>query len=155
MQAIDTAGFKAGKDKMPDHEADWFGARGEPIGAWAFVKLKNGETKVAMLTKDRIDRIATRSKQAGNYSPKTGKDWEEFWKKAAIRNVSNDLQRLRDALKALGQDKTTDIVVTADHGFSTTSKQSGTSPSAKLTYRDAPAGFLPPGFLAIDLSLAL
>jgi arylsulfatase A-like enzyme len=74
---------------------------------------------------------------------------------AAIRNASNDLQALRDALRALGLDKTTDIVVTADHGFSTASKQSATSPSAKIAYRDVPAGFLPPGFLAIDLAQAL
>jgi arylsulfatase A-like enzyme len=74
---------------------------------------------------------------------------------AAIRNASNDLQTLRDALRALGLDKTTDIVVTADHGFSTASKQSATSPSARITYRDVPKGFLPPGFLAIDLSKAL
>jgi arylsulfatase A-like enzyme len=74
---------------------------------------------------------------------------------ASIRNASNDLQKLRETLVALHLDKTTDIVVTADHGFSTTSKQSATSPSAKLTYRDVPKGFLPPGFLAIDLAQAL
>ncbi len=74
---------------------------------------------------------------------------------AAVRNASDDLQRLRDALKALGLDRTTDIVVVADHGFSTITKQSSTSTSAKLTYRDVPRGFLPSGFLAIDLSKAL
>jgi arylsulfatase A-like enzyme len=74
---------------------------------------------------------------------------------AAIRNASNDLQKLRDALKALGLDQTTDVVVTADHGFSVASKQSQTSPAAKLAYRDVKPGFLPPGFLAIDLSKAL
>jgi arylsulfatase A-like enzyme len=74
---------------------------------------------------------------------------------AAIRNASNDLQRLRDALKAQGLDKTTDIVVTADHGFATISKQSRTSASAKLKYRDTVPGFLPTGFLAADLSLWL
>src|SRR6202012_954279 len=74
---------------------------------------------------------------------------------AGIRNASNDLQRLRDALKRLGLDETTDIVTTADHGFSTLSRQSATSASAKLTYRDVPKGFLPPGFLAIDLAAAL
>jgi hypothetical protein len=74
---------------------------------------------------------------------------------AAIRNASNDLQTLRETLAALHLDKTTDIVVTADHGFSTASKQSATSPSAKLTYRDVPKGFLPPGFLAVDLAQAL
>ncbi|MDR3512852.1 MAG: alkaline phosphatase family protein [Caulobacteraceae bacterium] len=74
---------------------------------------------------------------------------------AAIRNASNDLQRLRDTLRALGLDKTTDVVITADHGFSTTSKQSATSPAARIAYRDVPRGFLPPGFLAIDLAQAL
>ncbi len=74
---------------------------------------------------------------------------------AAIRNASNDLQRLRDALKALGLDKTTDIVTTADHGFSTLSRQSATSAAAHMTYRDVPPGFLPPGFLAIDLAASL
>jgi arylsulfatase A-like enzyme len=74
---------------------------------------------------------------------------------AAIRNASDDLQRLRDALKAQGLDKTTDIVVTADHGFATISKQSRTSAAARLTYRDTVPGFLPTGFLAADLALWL
>ena len=74
---------------------------------------------------------------------------------AAIRNASADLGRLRAALKSLGLDQTTDVVVTADHGFSTASKQSQTSASAKLTYRDVVPGFLPSGFLGVDLGLAL
>jgi arylsulfatase A-like enzyme len=74
---------------------------------------------------------------------------------AGIRNASNDLGKLRAALKTLGLDSTTDVVVTADHGFATISKQSRTSASAKLTYRDTVPGFLPTGFLAADLSLAL
>ncbi|HEX4183352.1 MAG TPA: alkaline phosphatase family protein [Caulobacteraceae bacterium] len=74
---------------------------------------------------------------------------------AAIRNASNNLQHLRDALKRLGLDNTTDIVATADHGFSTLSRQSATSAAARLAYRDVPKGFLPPGFLAIDLADAL
>ncbi len=74
---------------------------------------------------------------------------------AAVRNASDDLQRLRDALRRLGMEKTTDIVVVADHGFSTTSKQSATSSAARLSFRDVPAGFLPPGFLAIDLAKGL
>ena len=74
---------------------------------------------------------------------------------AALKNVSNDLQRIRDALKAQGLDQDTDIFITADHGFSTASKQSRTSAAAKLHYPDVPPGFLPNGFLAIDLSLAL
>jgi arylsulfatase A-like enzyme len=75
--------------------------------------------------------------------------------KAAIRNASNDLQKLRDALKALGLDGDTDIVVTADHGFSTMSRQSPGSAAAKFTYPDVKPGFLPQGFLDIDMSIAL
>jgi arylsulfatase A-like enzyme len=75
--------------------------------------------------------------------------------KAAIRNASNDLQKLRDALKALGLDDNTDVVVTADHGFSTMSRQSPDSPAAKFAYRDVKPGFLPQGFLDIDMSIAL
>ena len=74
---------------------------------------------------------------------------------AAVRNASDDLQRLRDALKRLGLEKTTDIVVVADHGFSTLSKQSATSAAAKAAFRDVPPGFLPPSFLAMDLGKAL
>jgi hypothetical protein len=74
---------------------------------------------------------------------------------AAIRNASHDLGALRAALKRLHLDGTTNIIVTADHGFSTTSKQSATSGAAKAAYLDVPKGFLPPGFLAIDLAQAL
>src|SRR5262249_25143022 len=54
-----------------------------------------------------------------------------------------------------GLTATTDIVVAADHGFSTISKESKTSPAAKASYGDVPPGMLPMGFLAIDLAKAL
>ena len=74
---------------------------------------------------------------------------------AAIRNADDDLARLRAALDRLGLTDTTDIIITSDHGFSTISKQSRSSPAARGGYADVPAGFLPPGFLAIDLASAL
>jgi len=74
---------------------------------------------------------------------------------AAIRVADDDLGAIMATLKELGLDATTNIFVTADHGFSTVSKQSKTSPSAKLTYEKIPQGHMPPGFLAIDLADAL
>ncbi len=74
---------------------------------------------------------------------------------AGIRNASNDLQALRDALARLGLTDSTDVIVTADHGFSVESRQSATSAAARLSFPDVPPGFLPPGFLAIDLAKAL
>ena len=74
---------------------------------------------------------------------------------AAIKNADDDLAHIRQALAEFGLDKTTDIVVSADHGFSTISKESRTSAAAQQHYADVPAGFLPPGFVAIDLAKAL
>ena len=75
---------------------------------------------------------------------------------AAVRNASDNLQALIDKLKELGIYDNTDIFVTADHGFSTISRQSKTSYAAKHTYADDTVkGFLPEGFPAIDLAHAL
>ncbi len=74
---------------------------------------------------------------------------------AGIRNADNNLAQIRKALDELGLSDTTNIIVASDHGFSTISKESKTSPSTKITYDDTPKGFLPLGFLAIDLAKAL
>jgi hypothetical protein len=74
---------------------------------------------------------------------------------AGIKNADNNLAQLRKALDDLGLSATTNIMIAADHGFSTISKESKTSPSAKASYEDTPKDFLPMGFLAIDLAKAL
>lgn len=74
---------------------------------------------------------------------------------AAIKVADDDLAAIMDTLKELKLDANTNIFVTADHGFSTISKQSRASASAKLRYEKIPEGHLPPGFLAIDLGEAL
>jgi len=74
---------------------------------------------------------------------------------AGIKNADNNLAQLRKALDDLGLSATTNVMVAADHGFSTISKESKTSPSAKATYEDTPKDFLPMGFLSIDLAKAL
>jgi arylsulfatase A-like enzyme len=75
--------------------------------------------------------------------------------RAAIRNADDNLKRLRDALTELGLADSTNILIAADHGFSTVAKQSQTSGAAKATYADVPAGFLPPGFMSIDIAKGL
>lgn len=74
---------------------------------------------------------------------------------AGIRNADNNLAQLRKTLDELGLAATTNIMISSDHGFSTISKESKTSPSARASYEDTPTGFLPMGFLAIDLAKAL
>jgi hypothetical protein len=74
---------------------------------------------------------------------------------AAIRNADDNLARLRQALAEQGLADTTDIIIAADHGFSTISKESKTSTAARAEYADVVKGELPVGFLALDIGSAL
>jgi arylsulfatase A-like enzyme len=74
---------------------------------------------------------------------------------AAIKDADDNLAALRAEVRALGLEATTDIVVTADHGFSTIDKASTTSQSTHFAYAGVPAKALPPGFLALDIGAAL
>ena len=74
---------------------------------------------------------------------------------AAIRNADHDLAELLAALKSLGLDQTTDVIITADHGFSTITKESATSFAATQAYDDVLPNHLPVGFVALDLAHGL
>lgn len=74
---------------------------------------------------------------------------------AAIKNADDDLGKIQAALTSLGLADNTDVFVTADHGFSTISKESKTSPAARGHYRDVLTAHLPPGFVALDIAQAL
>lgn len=73
---------------------------------------------------------------------------------AGTRNADAMLGELLATLKATGLDKTTDVFITADHGFTTISHASATSPSAHLD-PSAPLVDLQSGFLAMDLATTL
>ena len=73
--------------------------------------------------------------------------------KAGTRNADTTLGELLAALKEQGLDATTDVFVTADHGFLTVAHTSATSPSTKLGV--VPSTETGSGFLAADLSLGL
>jgi hypothetical protein len=60
---------------------------------------------------------------------------------ASIKNADDNLGRIQKALAGLGIAGVTDIVIAADHGFATISKESHTSPSARTSYADVPQGF--------------
>ena len=70
---------------------------------------------------------------------------------AGIKNADDNLAQLRKVIEELGLTATTNIMIASDHGFSTISKESKTSPSARITYDDTPKDFLPMGFVAMAL----
>ena len=74
---------------------------------------------------------------------------------AGIKNADNNLAQLRKALDDLGLAASTNIMISSDHGFSTISKESKTSSTIGGSYKDTPAGYLPLGFVALDLAKAL
>ncbi|MDO9712927.1 nucleotide pyrophosphatase/phosphodiesterase family protein [Paracraurococcus lichenis] len=74
---------------------------------------------------------------------------------AGIRNADDNLAALRRTLTELGLAGTTNILIAADHGFSTISKESATSPAARIAFPDVPKDHLPPGFVGLDLARAL
>ncbi len=71
---------------------------------------------------------------------------------AAIKNADDNLGKLRAALDTLGLADTTDVIIAADHGFTTIAKESATSAAGRGSYPDVPRDLLPPGFLALDLA---
>jgi len=73
---------------------------------------------------------------------------------AAARHADTQLGALMKALKDQGLDQTTDVFVTADHGFITINHASATSPSAHFDL-NLPLVDLTSGFLAVDLASAL
>jgi arylsulfatase A-like enzyme len=74
---------------------------------------------------------------------------------AAIRAADSALAEIEQALNEYGLADSTNIVVAADHGFSTISKESTRSLAASKSYADTNRNELPVGFLAIDLAAAL
>ena len=74
---------------------------------------------------------------------------------ASIRSTDSALSAIEQSLKWLGLAETTNIIIAADHGVSTISKASKTSPAAAVTYEDVVPRELPIGFLAIDLTARL
>jgi len=78
---------------------------------------------------------------------------------AAVRNADNNLAQILEFLRFNEIADNTDVIVVADHGFSTISKKEiersrtpTKSYAATLSYADVEKGHLPPGFLAIDLA---
>jgi hypothetical protein len=86
--------------------------------------------------------------------------------RAGVKNADDNLRRILDYLQTNPQLlATTDVFVTSDHGFATISKheidaQGGVTKSYSTTFKyvtpdgvpDVVAGWLPPGFVAIDLA---
>jgi arylsulfatase A-like enzyme len=75
--------------------------------------------------------------------------------RAAVRNADDTLASILEAVHALGIDNTTNVFLTADHGFATIAKATLTSTVARAANPGGAPADLPSGFLAADLAAGL
>jgi len=83
------------------------GERGVIKGAYAIVKLRNGEAQAAYLPLDEINAIKARSKSARDGGGPWNDDWEAMAKKTALRRLYNLLPKtpeISDARAALADE---------------------------------------------------
>lgn len=72
----------------PDHRPDWFGDRGEMIGAYAYAVLKDGATsQVVIRSKAEIEKVRDVSRGA-NAKDSPWKNWpDRMWRKTVLREL--------------------------------------------------------------------
>jgi recombination protein RecT len=71
----------------PEHAPDWFGERGELIGAYAYAVMKDGATsKVIVYSKSEIDKVRAVSKTGRDDSP-----WNQWYDRMALKTVLHRL----------------------------------------------------------------
>lgn len=102
----DTFNYSPGLDVQPFHGPDWFGERGQPIGAYAVVTTSDDQKIVSILPKNRIIAIGKGGQNADQYVPGKGAHYQEWWKKTVIKNVlkySPKSSHLESAMQADNQ----------------------------------------------------
>lgn len=112
--------YRPGIDTAPVFEPDWFGDRGQPIGAYAIATLKSGEVvPPEIMNVDQINKVrnVSRSKDKGPWVDW----WDEMARKTVMRRFAKRLPSSTDLEEEIfGRDETlaTDIravPVEADH----------------------------------------
>lgn len=72
--------------------------RGNPIAAYAIVKLKSGEAIREVMRASEILNIGRQGSNSFQYDPKTGKNFAEWWRKTVIRRITKYIPRSSDAV---------------------------------------------------------
>jgi recombination protein RecT len=90
------------KNGKIDHEVDFFGDRGELVGAYAVAVMKDGTELSAVMSKKEIDAIRARSRAATSGPWVT--DYAEMAKKTVVRRLSKTLPLSPSAIAAIDYD---------------------------------------------------
>lgn len=90
------------KNSKIDHEVDFFGDRGELVGAYAVAVMKDGTELSAVMSKKEIDAIRSRSR-SGNKGPWVT-DYAEMARKTVVRRLSKYLPLSPAAMAVIDYD---------------------------------------------------
>jgi recombination protein RecT len=93
---------------QPDHKPDWFGDRGEIIGAYAYVIMRDGATsRVVVINKDYLDKVRRQSKGSDKPSSPWVQWYEQMVLKTALRRleafVPTSAEYRREQLRAAAE----------------------------------------------------
>lgn len=82
--------YVPGRDERPTHVVDWFGDRGDVIGAYAYAIMRDGATsKVVVIGEERIKRARAASPTANSsHSP-----WTTDYAAMVLKTAAHDLQK--------------------------------------------------------------
>lgn len=93
--------------ERPEHKVDWFGERGEMIGAYAYAVMKDGATsRVVVMSKKQIDQVkAVNRANASNRADSPWVKWtDRMWLKTVVKQLSkwvpSSPEYLEQALRA-------------------------------------------------------
>lgn len=90
VKSRDEFAYEPGIMDRPQHKPDWFGERGDIIGAYAYAVMKDGATShVVVRSKAEIDEVRAVSKTAN------AKDsmWVKWYDRAARKTVLRELMK--------------------------------------------------------------
>lgn len=88
VRARDTFHYEPGRDERPTHIPEWFGDRGELVGAYAYAQLKGGGTsQVIVRSGVEIEQV----RKVSRSSSKADSPWQQWpdrmWRKTVLREL--------------------------------------------------------------------
>lgn len=82
--------WEPGTMERPQHQADWFGDRGELVGVYAYAVMKDGSTsRVVVMSKKEIDKVKAVSKTSSSKSS----PWVQWYDRMALKTAVRQLQK--------------------------------------------------------------
>ena len=85
----DTFTWVPGQMDRPQHAPDWFGERGQMIGAYAYAVMKDGATsRVVVMSEADINAVRAVSKTAGSGSSPWKKWPDRMWLKTVVHQLA-------------------------------------------------------------------